>query len=259
MTRAGLTTLALALALAACGAPDDPEPPPAPPERLRAMTFNIKHGAGLLERVAEVILAEAPDLVAVQEVDVDAERSGRIDQGAELSQLTGMEHAFESALAFESGGLYGQVVLSRFPIAGARKVDLPASGEPRIAVLAEIELEGGGSIVAVSAHLSQREEEHEAQARAIVDALASSPPALVMGDMNEAPGGPATAVLAGALLDAHAEAGSGEGLTHPSFAPSRRIDFVFFDVRLGRPLEAHVPAVLVSDHRPVVATFPWPG
>lgn len=126
-------------------------------------------------------------------------------------------------------------------------------------MLVELELGPGLVLLAASTHLSQKEEEHEAQGRALLGALAGSPPALLMGDMNEEPGGPGTFLLAGELLDAHAEAGEGEGLTHPAYAPSRRIDFVFSDVRLGRPLAARVPEVLVSDHRPVVATFPWPG
>jgi len=49
----------------------------APPKTLRLMTYNIKHGEiGGLDGIAAAINAEAPDLVGLQEVDVDAARAG---------------------------------------------------------------------------------------------------------------------------------------------------------------------------------------
>jgi endonuclease/exonuclease/phosphatase family metal-dependent hydrolase len=53
----------------------------AEPLRLRVMSYNIHHGEGVdgkvdLPRLAGVIRAEAPDIVALQEVDQKTDRTG---------------------------------------------------------------------------------------------------------------------------------------------------------------------------------------
>src|SRR5687768_15481548 len=88
---------------AARGASDVDRPPPL---RLRVLTYNIHHGEGVdgrldLERIARVITAEEPDLVALQEVDVKTRRTGGVDQAAELARLTGMHFAFGKAIDYE--------------------------------------------------------------------------------------------------------------------------------------------------------------
>src|SRR5688572_14688453 len=67
---------------------------------LRVLTWNIHNAehdddpVRLLDQIAEVIAAHKPDLVALQEVDRNAERSGRVDQAARIAERTGMHHAF---------------------------------------------------------------------------------------------------------------------------------------------------------------------
>jgi hypothetical protein len=98
---------------------------PAPPTRaargrtLRVMSYNVHVGIGMdkkidLGRVAEVIRRERPDLVGLQEVDRGVERTGRVDQVAELARLTGMRYAFAPNLSYQ-GGWYGVAILSRLP------------------------------------------------------------------------------------------------------------------------------------------------
>src|SRR5882672_6615404 len=87
---------------------------------LRVMTYNIHVGVGMdkkqdLARIAEVINHERPDLVGLQEVDRGVERTGHVDEVAELARLTGMDYAFAPNLRFQ-GGWYGVAVLSRLPI-----------------------------------------------------------------------------------------------------------------------------------------------
>jgi endonuclease/exonuclease/phosphatase family metal-dependent hydrolase len=83
---------------------------------LKVMTYNIHHGnppakEGLidLEAIAEVIKGQAPDLVALQELDVLTKRSGNIDEVKKLAELTGM-HAFFSKGIDHEGGEYGVAV-----------------------------------------------------------------------------------------------------------------------------------------------------
>src|SRR5687768_14745518 len=84
---------------------------------MRVMTYNIHHGEGTdgkidLERIAKLITDNKVDLVALQEVDRNTERTGRRDMLAELAKLTGMNVAFGSNLQLQ-GGEYGNAVLCR--------------------------------------------------------------------------------------------------------------------------------------------------
>ena len=88
--------------------------------RLRVMTYNIHVGVGMdkqlnLQRIADVVKLEHPDLVGLQEVDRGVKRTEGIDEIAELGRLTGMEYAFAHNLDYQ-GGQYGVAILSRFPI-----------------------------------------------------------------------------------------------------------------------------------------------
>jgi endonuclease/exonuclease/phosphatase family metal-dependent hydrolase len=65
---------------------------------LRVMTYNIHVGVGMdkkldLQRIADVINKERPDLVGLQEVDRGVERTQRKDEIVELAALTKMEYA----------------------------------------------------------------------------------------------------------------------------------------------------------------------
>src|SRR5947208_259558 len=66
---------------------------------LRVMTYNIHVGVGMdkkldLQRIAEVINRERPDLVGLQEVDRGVKRTEGKDEIAELAALTRMQYAF---------------------------------------------------------------------------------------------------------------------------------------------------------------------
>src|SRR5690242_8494338 len=110
MTRIGfLGLIAVAVGLAAVAAP---AADPAGPAALRVLSYNIHHGEGTdgkldLDRIAAVIKAQKPDLVAVQEVDRNTKRTNQVDQAAVLGKLTGLHAAFARAIDLQ-GGEYGQ-------------------------------------------------------------------------------------------------------------------------------------------------------
>ncbi len=90
------------------------------PTRLRVLSYNIHHGAGIdgrldLERIARVIQSARPDVVALQEVDRGVARSKRIDEPAELARLTGLRAIFERNITYQ-GGDYGNAVLTGLPV-----------------------------------------------------------------------------------------------------------------------------------------------
>src|ERR1700724_2661395 len=83
---------------------------------LRVLTYNIHHGEGTdgrfdLSRLARVMKSVQPDVIALQEVDRGTERSGGVDQLAELARLTDMHAEFGKAMDYSGGG-YGVAWLS---------------------------------------------------------------------------------------------------------------------------------------------------
>ena len=107
---------------------------------LRVLSYNIHHGRGTdgvvdLERIAGVIRGSAADVVVLQEVDDRTERTGRIDQTAELGRLTGLHAEFGRQIDYQ-GGRYGQAILSRTPLEEPRVHVLP--GDPDRETLAAL-------------------------------------------------------------------------------------------------------------------------
>ena len=240
-------------------APDAATPDAPAAKTLRVMTFNIKHGdVGGLDGVAEAIKAEQADLVGLQEVDVDAERSGKINQALRLGQLTGMTSLFRTAINFPTGGSYGLALLSRFPVLASERVLLPSSGEQRILAVVNVELSKDRVIPVGIVHLDLEATARAAQATEIVAKLGSEPLAIVMGDFNAQPNDPSMTTLAGAFVDAWTAAGAGPGFTIPPANPARRIDYVLLGKGWPKATSAHVPASKASDHLPVVVDVPFP-
>ncbi|QKK06821.1 MAG: hypothetical protein HND58_00680 [Planctomycetota bacterium] len=248
---------------AAVGPPGVPD---VPGGALRVLAYNTHHGEGTdgeldLERIAGVITAAAPDIVALQEIDEGASRTGGVDQAAAYGSLTGMEHAFAPFMDFQ-GGRYGLAVLSKHPIVSSRVIELPpGTGEPRSALAVEIAPAGKPRVMFVCVHFDWLDDDTErfAQAEALLAALDDAAGVIVAGDFNDTPGSRTIRAFeeAGFRIVAPGE-GEGEGATFPSAGPTKRIDFVMHRPSFGFVGTAEVLAEEVaSDHRPVLAELEW--
>ena len=89
---------------------------------MRLLSYNIHKGIGgrdrryRLERIIQVIEAENPDLICLQEVDRHVARTRHDDQPRKLSEaLHATAHLYQLNVRFKSGG-YGNLVLSRWPL-----------------------------------------------------------------------------------------------------------------------------------------------
>ncbi len=236
---------------------------------MRALTFNIRHGAGLdgvhdLERVARLIEGAAPDVVALQEVDRHlGPRSGYVDQVGWLAGRLEMDHAYGPVVDLgpgESGPdgarrQYGIALLSRVPLYGTRNLLLtrPRGGEQRGLLGGAVDVEGR-AVRVFCTHLQHRSRaERLAQATQIAESVAAgADPVVVMGDLNARPGDPEIAPLTDVLDDAWAVAGDGPGFTFDAATPHARIDYIL----TSGDLLARSAAVLqtdASDHLAVVA------
>jgi endonuclease/exonuclease/phosphatase family metal-dependent hydrolase len=239
---------------------------PAVPARgqgtLRVMTYNIHVGVGMdkkldLARIAGVINRERPDLVGLQEVDRGVERTGRVDQIAELARLTKMEYAFAHNLDYQ-GGQYGVAVLSRFPILATEHRRFASLRETERRGFIRIEVRAGGRrINFATTHLDYRFDDGRAyEAGQLLKALGQTlPPLVVVGDFNDEPAGRAHTMMLERFADAWRESrGDEAGYTFPAHRPVKRIDYIFCSREGGlRVRRAWIVDTQASDHLPLVA------
>jgi endonuclease/exonuclease/phosphatase family metal-dependent hydrolase len=234
------------------------------------MAYNIHHGAGTdgvvdLERIAAVIRAADVDLVALNEVDRGVERTGGVDQPAELARLTGMHVVFEKNIAFQ-GGEYGNAILSRLPIVATQNHYLPQMrGDEQRGVL-QLETQiAGVDVTFLATHFDYRGDDAEriasvARVREIAHDLEERL-VILAGDINDQPESRTVERLGTFMNDAAAVAGKTEP-TYPAATPSKRIDYVFFRrprASVGWRVRVVSAEVIyetrASDHRPVVVEF----
>lgn len=223
---------------------------------IRVLTYNIHHGEGTdgkldLKRIADVILSVRPDLVALQEVDNQTQRTGQVDQAAELGRLTGLHAVFGKAFDF-SGGQYGAAILSRWPFERTEARVLPGSEghEIRPALTAWVKAGGSGpDVTLVSTHLDhQSEQERLTQARRLLELLAEDDgkPIVLAGDFNAVASSPVMKLFGADWLNPSA---SEPRFTIPSEKPSRQIDFVLVHpAKRWRVIRTEVLQSNASDH-----------
>jgi endonuclease/exonuclease/phosphatase family metal-dependent hydrolase len=256
---------ALAVLLAGCATLA-----PAPVREVTVLVYNIhagKDAAGAenLDRVAELVRSTGADLVLLQEVDRNTQRSGPIDQPATLARLTGYSVAFGRTIEFQ-GGDFGVALLSRWPILRDTLIPLPvtappgrtAEGREQRGVLRAVVDAPGGPITVLDTHLDHtgddvwRLQEIATVLRVARAAGERGMPVLIGGDLNARPESAIHARLrAAGFRDAWEGCGTGDAMTFPAGAPDRRIDYLYV-TGATRCERAEVLPGEAPDHRPVL-------
>ncbi|HEU5118897.1 MAG TPA: endonuclease/exonuclease/phosphatase family protein, partial [Isosphaeraceae bacterium] len=97
---------------------------------MRLLSYNIHKGIGgrdrryRIDRIIQVLEAEQPDLICLQEVDRNVKRSRFHDQPADLAESLRFEaNLFQLNVPLKDGG-YGNLVLSRWPIRDKDQISL---------------------------------------------------------------------------------------------------------------------------------------
>jgi endonuclease/exonuclease/phosphatase family metal-dependent hydrolase len=240
------------------------------PERLRVMTYNVHGCVGMdgklaPERIARVIARHAPDIVALQELDVGRRRSNGVDQAELIARHLEMEQIFSASLHVEEGR-YGNAILTHLPMRLIKAEGLPSGAsrrrlEPRGALWVAIEV-GGVEIQVLNTHLGLSPGERKAQADALVGpdwlaAPACRDPVLFCGDLNALPNAPACRRLGKRLrnIDADRPNKARKGTFFGRF-PVMRIDHIFVgsDIAVEK---VEIPSSsltrVASDHLPLIA------
>jgi len=117
---------------------------------MRLLSYNIHKGIGgrdrlcRLERVIDVIEAENPDILCLQEVARNSRRSHYHDQAQMLAEYFKLpEHLYQMNVHLKGGG-YGNLILSRWPILAKHQISLRFNfKKPRGAQLAIIDTPEG--------------------------------------------------------------------------------------------------------------------
>lgn len=244
----------------------------------RILTYNVHRCVGPdrrldVGRVAQVIAAEAPDIVVLQEVDVGRARTGLVDQAHRLAERLGMAWRFNAALEVEAE-LYGDAILTALPERLVKASPLPGYPrlprlEPRGALWVEVDLGGGVRLQVITTHLGLAPREQQLQAAALageawLGAADADAPLLLLGDFNATSRALAYRILARRLTDAHTVRAARDGriATFPTAMPILRIDHVFVSarIRVTRLAAGASPlARLASDHLPLVMDFEVTG
>ncbi|WP_430817357.1 endonuclease/exonuclease/phosphatase family protein [Carboxylicivirga sp. RSCT41] len=232
---------------------------------LKVMSYNIRHGKGLdnkldVSRSLDIIKAQSPDLAGLQEVDNICRRSGGIDQTAYLADQTAMKGTFGKFMPFDGGG-YGMATLSAKPLVSSKLLSLPQGlHEPRIAIVHEVELAEGCTIVFANVHFDWIEGEEGSakrlsQARQLMEYINTlNKAAVVTGDFNCTPDSPTMKYFASqgfVFVDKGDDKLSYQGeeameIDHVIYRNTDKVRFKTQSIQL-----LHEP--VVSDHRPLVA------
>jgi len=221
----------------------------------KIMSWNIRAGLGMdgvrdISRAAAIIKEVGADFVAVQEVDRNTKRSGGVDQVAELEKGTGMVATWCKAIDHD-GGEYGVVLLSRAAPIGVCRIELPRlkKTEQRMLLLAEFP----DLFIGVT-HLSLDAEERMAAADVIRGYMNPDKPFFLAGDWNAEP----SSDLVKSIRKSFAIV-SGFDKTFPAPGPKVCIDYIAVSrrhrARFDHVYHEVLPEMVVSDHRPVVATL----
>lgn len=260
--------IALLFLIISCGAADsEKEKEKEVVQSLRIMSYNIHHANPPskpeiidIDAIVKTIAAQDPDFVALQEVDVNTERSGEGNQAEIIAERLGMYYHFGKALDY-GGGEYGTAILSKYPLEDETVHRLPnAPGdntEQRVLTLAKTNIPGGPEIIFGSTHLDYKATSPSRiiQLQEIVKiSQEAESPIILGGDFNAKEGSETIDLLKSTFTLTCTNCPP----TIPVINPNRAIDFIVFNhPEQNFETRSHkvINETYASDHLPIVAVI----
>ena len=255
-----------------------------PPSSLRIVDWNINRGQEL-QGVIEFLASSKADVLILQEVDLNARRTHRLNIAEEIARRLEMNYVFgrefeELVQGSKSSPAYhGQAILSKWPIANPRLIRFSKQSnfwqprwflpriEPfqerrggRIALVTEINV-AGSRLVIYDLHLESRgnDELRTSQLREVLsdaNCWDTDCPVIIAGDFNldASESAVATELSNAAFQNAVTAPRTPTTPAHRLFEAGRRIDWAFIRGPI-RAIDGRVHnQVKASDHYPISFT-----
>lgn len=237
-------------------------------QRFRIATYNTHKGRGLdgrvrPQRIRNVLKEIDADVIALQEVLSVSGVSPEKAQARYFSEELGLNYCAGETRRID-GALYGNVILTRFPVRYSENYDISVSlYRQRGCLRADVELHGGVMLHVFNVHMGVDYFERRRQARKLMDTEIFHNAALrgtrvVLGDFNEWTLGITTKLLRNHFQSVDAPPPSRRIKTFPGFLPMLPLDHIYFDsaLTLRTTMMHRTPAArMASDHLPMVAEF----
>lgn len=232
---------------------------------LRIATYNIHKARGVdgrvrPQRIVNVLRELEADIIGLQEVLSIGGQHREKDQAQYFAEELGMNHCVGKTRLLK-GGVYGNVILTRFSIRNTTTYDLSVRRrEERGCLRADVDV-NDGVVHIFNLHLGTDYFERRTQAQKIVrSAVLHNPelsgPRIVMGDLNEWTFGLVTRMLQKHFRSADPATYLRRYKTFPVFLPLLPLDHIYFDAsfQIERLTIHKTPvAMKASDHLPLVA------
>jgi endonuclease/exonuclease/phosphatase family metal-dependent hydrolase len=237
-------------------------------KQFRIVTYNIHKCVGLdlrndPARIARVLQEINADIVALQEVLCITGKHSVGDQAHFIARELGFDYRIGHNRLL-SGGLYGNVVLSRFPMLTSANHDISVAGrEERGCLRVDVQLAQDRVLHVYNVHLGtsfleRRAQGHKLLSESILQDVNQPGARIMLGDFNEWTRG-----LTTRLLCEHFQAGDirphlGAVRTYPGVMPLVHLDHIYFDDTLileQTALHRSRTATIASDHLPIWADF----
>ena len=228
---------------------------------MKIMTFNTQHCCNFLENKIDFqIMTDAikqcdPDIVGLNEMRGLGIDPDYTDQVKKLSELTGMQYYYFAKAIDTSGGPYGNGILSKTPIKSTEVIMIPdpdrkADGygyETRCILKAEFD----NDLMVLVTHFGLNSDEQENAVKTVVSTLRDKK-CVLMGDFNVTPDNGILLPVSQRMKDT-AQGFCENKFSFPSDNPNIKIDYIFVSEDM-EVLNADIPVIIASDHRPHTAT-----
>ena len=241
---------------------------------MRIVLYNIRYATGtgpafhlplpgagylrsnrqVLDEITSFIKAEDPDIVGLVEVDTGSIRTGMVNQAEFIAAELGHYSIFECKYGTESLGAMMPIVRKQgnaflaSPRVHGERFHYFDTGIKRLI----IELELADAVIFL-VHLSLKYRHRQSQLRTLHElVMRATKPVLVAGDFNTFWGDHEIYLF---MHAARLRSANARGLpSYPSHDPRRELDFILYGAGI-EVTDFRVPAVLYSDHLPLVCDF----
>jgi endonuclease/exonuclease/phosphatase family metal-dependent hydrolase len=228
-------------------------------DSFRMVNYNIHQAINVdgwldPEAIAQVIEAQQPTLLTLQEISRGWLIAGSLDVAEWLSRRLEMPYVYAPGHDYQ----FGNIIMSRMPITDWSFERLPLEGVPmrRSVIRAEIDMGNGNPITIINTHLSAyaTTEARIPQVEKVIDVWNQSERTIIAGDMNAHAGDDDIVLyLQAGLTSAQDATGNPDLLTFSSFDPVERIDWIFGTAEIQFS-NFEIPATTASDHLPLAVT-----